>query len=373
MRNLKPIPVPVAQRWREFRIRVVPFLVFLATLIAAAEMWRRQVPMSTLTGEVESITSHVSSPKSGVLANLNIGRLQQVKAGDPVAQVITTDPRVLQSSLAVILAEIQLMRVNLEPVLGEQRYALSYDRLRLDWMEQRVELATVRTRLQLAESEFRRVEELYKDKVVSEKIYEEARVTRERLEAEVQERSDFIDEQEKNLGTLQLRGGTPSTATNLTSAQSVMQASINVQEEKLRLTEADLSPIVLRVPIDGVVSSVLRRSGEAVMAGEPILTISTGSSDRIIAYMRQPLLSEPKIGMPVQISARSFKRQEAEARILQVGTQMEPIKQYLLPFSNNQAPEMGLPILVSLPPSLKLVPGEIVDLRFRPQSPANGF
>jgi len=208
------------------------------------------------------------------------------------------------------------------------------------------------------------VDELYRDKVVSEKIHDEARITKERLQTEVQERSRLVEEQEKNLSVLQLRGDTSSTPTNnASSAQMVMQASINVQEEKLRLTEAELSPIVLRVPIDGVVSSILRRSGEAVMAGEPILTITTGASDRIIAYMRQPLITEPKIGMSVQVWARSLKRQAAEATILQVGTQMEPIKHYLLPFSNNHVPEMGLPVLVSLPPSLKLLPGEIVDLR----------
>lgn len=356
----------MALRWREFRIRVLPLLVFVGTLAAAMVFWRQQVPANALMGEVEPVTANVSSPKSGVLANLTISRLQLVKAGDQIAQVITTDPRVLQSSLAVILAEIQLMRVNIEPVSGEQRYALNYDRFRLDWMEQRVEVATAKTRLQLAESEFRRVTELYRDKVVSEKIYEEAQITKEQLEAEVQERTRLIEEQEKNLSALQLRSGVSSTNANVTLAQTVMQASINVQEEKLRLTEADLSPIVLRVPIDGVVSAVLRRSGEAVMAGEPILTISGGASDRIIAYMRQPLLMEPKIGMPVQICARSFKRSAAEATILRVGTQMEPIKQYLLPFSNNQIPEMGLPILVSLPPSLRLMPGEIVDLRLRP-------
>ena len=368
MRELNPIPIPTSQRWREFRIRVIPLLVFVGTLGAATLVWRQQVPAAALMGEVEPITANVSSPKSGVLAGLKISRLQPVKAGDPVAQIITTDPKVLQSSLAVILAEIQLMRVNLAPVLGEQRYALNYDRLRLDWMEQRVQLATVRTRLQLAENEFRRVEELYKGKVVSEKMYEEAQINKQRLETEVQERSHLIEEQEKNLGALQLRASVSSTLTNIDSAQNVMQASINVQEEKIRLTEAELSPVILHVPIDGVVSSVLRRSGEAVMAGEPILTISTGSSDRIIAYMRQPLVTEPKIGMSVQICARSLQRQAAEARILQVGTQMEPIKHYLLPFSNGHAPEMGLPILVSLPPSLKLLPGEIVDLRLRPQS-----
>jgi len=363
MRDLTPIPLPAAQRWREFRVRTIPLAVFVATLAGAVLIWRQQLPTTALVGEVEPVTTHVSSPKSGVLANLNVSLLQQVRAEDPIAQVITTDSRVLQSSLAVILAEVQLMKVNFSPVLDEQRASMDYDRLRLDWMEQRVQLATVRTKLQLAESELRRTEELHRDKVVSEKLYEEARISKERLEAEVQERSRLVEEQEKNLGTPRLRETGRPGEIHATSAQAVMQASINVQEEKLRLTEAELSPVVLRVPIDGVVTSVLRRSGEAVMAGEPIITVSAGASDKIVAFLRQPLAAEPQIGAPIQVCTRSFRRQTAEARILQVGTQLEPIKQCLLPASNNLILEMGLPILVSLPPALKLLPGEIVDLR----------
>lgn len=365
MSALTPIPVPARQRWREFRIQAIPALVFAGTVLLTVILWRDQTPTTMLVGEVESVTATVASPKSGMLADLHISPLQQVSAGDPIAQVITTDPKVIQSSLAVILAEIQLLRVNMEPLMGGQRHAMSYERLRLDWMEQRVQLASARTRLQLAENEYRRISELYRDKVVSDRALEEAQSTRERLVSEVEERSRLVDEHAKSLTTLgpmELLAG----ATNSPSADSIMEASIKVQEERLRLTEAELSPIVLRVPINGVISALLHRSGEAVVAGEPILTISAGAADKIVAYAAQPVSVQPKVGMTVEVRTRSFHRRVAQGKVLKVGSQFVPIKSHLLPFSNASVPVMGLQLIVSLPPALGVLPGETVDLRILP-------
>ena len=82
MNPLPLIPTPLAQRWREFRFRIVPILVFLGALLVLTMMWRQYVAPPTLVGQVESMTTYVSSPKAGMLAQLNLARLQRVKAGD---------------------------------------------------------------------------------------------------------------------------------------------------------------------------------------------------------------------------------------------------------------------------------------------------
>ena len=361
MDRLTPIPTPSAQRWREIRIRLLPFLAFGAAAAAVVILWRDNVAAPTLTGEVETIQANITSPKAGKLTQLNVTRLQRVKAGDVIAQVITTDPEILQSSLAVVQSEIQLLRVNLEPVLGQQRFALTYDRLRMDWMEQRVQLVTSRVRLELAESDLRRAEQLFKERIVSQQILDTTRSAKESLKAEVDERSMLVAEQEKKLKELGISGenGFPPKATD---PDDVMQASIHVEEQKLRLLEAELSPIQLVVPMDGTVTAIHHRSGEAIAAGATVVTLSAVSSERIVGYVRQPLAFEPKVGMKVEVRTRSVRRSVSQAEIVEVGSQMEPISA-ALSASSGQVREIGLPVLVSLPPSQKLMPGEIVDLR----------
>jgi multidrug resistance efflux pump len=371
MDRLPPIPIPASHLWREFRVRLAPVATFLAAATAVVFLWRENVAAPTLVGEVEAIRSNVSSPKAGKLSQLNVTRLQRVKAGEVIAQVITTDPQILESSLAVIQAEIQLLRVNMRPVLGQQRYALNYDHVRLDWMDQRVQLATAQVRLQLAETELHRAQDLFVEKIVSQQVLDTARSAKESLDAEVKERSILVTEQEQRLKQLSLSESAPSLPKD-TNPEDVLQASIRVQEQKLRLTEAELSPIRLTVPMDGTVSSIHHRSGEAVVAGETIVTLTALSSDRILSYVRQPLFLEPKIGMRVEVRPRSFKRGVGQAEIIQVGSQMEPISANLWPTPGTHVHEVGLPVLVSLPPAHKLLPGEIVDLRIFPMKAGDG-
>jgi multidrug resistance efflux pump len=364
MDRLPPIPTPAGQRWREFRVGVVPMVAFAATAAAVLVLWQQNVAAPNLVGEVEPIQSSVSSPKAGKLSQLNVTRLQRVKAGDIIAQIITTDPQILQSSLAVIQAEIQLLRMNLEPVLGQQRFALTFDRLRLDWMEQRVQLVTSRVRLELADADYRRAQELFRDKIVSQQVLDQARTTKQSLQVEVEERGKLVAEQEDKLKTLGLTDN-GSAFPKEAKPEDVMQASLKVQEEKLRLTEAELSPITLVVPIDGSVSAIHHRSGEAVVAGEPIVTLVASSSDHIVGYLRQPFAFELKVGMQVEVRPRSSSRCVGHAQIIEIGAHMENVSTALA-IAGNHTHDVGVPVLVSLPPTQKLLPGELVDLRILP-------
>src|SRR6266516_4475526 len=274
MNSLSVIPTPLAQRWREFRFPIVPILVFLGLLLVLTVMWRQYVSPPMLVGQVEPMTAYVTSPKPGTLAQLNLARMQRVKAGDPVGQVITTDPKVLTSSLAVIQAEIQLLRVNLQPIIDQQRYAINYDLIRLDWLSQRVDLATARVKLQLAENDLRRTTELFRDNIVSEKVFDQMKSARDKLQTEVEERSKIVAELEENLQSLRIREDPGESSQKPPGPREVLQASIAVQESKLRLTEAELSPVTLRAPMDGMVSVINHRSGEAIIAGEAVVTLT---------------------------------------------------------------------------------------------------
>lgn len=47
---LPPIPTPLRRRWKEFRVRVVPVLVFLVVLATACFLWRWYVAPPNLGG-----------------------------------------------------------------------------------------------------------------------------------------------------------------------------------------------------------------------------------------------------------------------------------------------------------------------------------
>src|SRR4029077_19837959 len=209
--------------------------------------------------------------KPGVLGELNVARFQKVKVGDPIGKIMVADPKILASSLAVIQAEIESLRANMRPVAMQQRNAMDYDQLRLDWMKERTQLAAARVNFELAGTEFHRTEELFKDKIVSERVYDQAKAARNRLQSEVENLTKMVEEGEKNLQMLQLTNSKELSSISV----DPLRAAIAVQESKLHLTEAELSPIEVLAPIDGIVSTIFHRAGESITAGQPIVAVAT--------------------------------------------------------------------------------------------------
>jgi hypothetical protein len=95
--------------------------------------------------------------------------------------------------------------------------------------------------------------------------------------------------------------------------------------------------------------------------------ISAVQTEQIVAYVRQPLVFHPKIGMGVHVRSRTPHRETGPATVVQVGAQMEPYNTAMLPIPATRPIEWGLPVLISLPQGLKLVPGELVDIVFDPK------
>ena len=73
----RDIKVPVAQVWREFRMRFLPIGVFLAALVAAFFLWQQAVVGPTMVGSVEAIQTMVTAPTAGQVTNLLVHQYQQ--------------------------------------------------------------------------------------------------------------------------------------------------------------------------------------------------------------------------------------------------------------------------------------------------------
>lgn len=143
--------------------------------------------------------------------------------------------------------------------------------------------------------------------------------------------------------------------------------SVAAGEIVARVVGADpKNPLALTSPYQGVVTQIRKFPGETVAAGEPIMTVTAPEPDRIIAFLRQPMTFEPKEGMRVDVRPRARLKGVYEAAILHVSPQLAPIRGSLLPVGQTRV-ELGLPIIISIPKSLKLFPGELVDLTVVPE------
>ena len=355
--GLIPIPTPPAQRLRDFRTRFMPVAVVGICIVTIGVLWNKNVSAPTLVGQAEPVLSNLSSHKPGTVAGLNVTRFQHVKAGEILGHVLIADPKVVETSLAVIRAEIETFRLNDSPLVRQQRNAVDYVQVRLDWMRQRAVLASARVNLQLAEIELRRNQDLRKDQLVSQRKLDVALATRDGLQREVEELTKLVAEGEQSFKELNPSGDLVKMSNDPT------HAAMALEEAKLRQVEAELSPVTLRASMDGVITAIFHRSGESVTAGQPIIAIASVQPVRIVGYMRAPNLDDPKVGMKVEVRTRGGRRDVGLAQITEVGTQLEVPPLALASSAKPANTELGLPLEISLPANLHIRPGELVDLK----------
>lgn len=363
-RILGPIPTPPAQRWREVRLLYLPRVVFVLGVIVAAVLWSRSVAPAMMVAEAEVIQTEVRSAQAGVVASLNVAIFQKVAAGEVIGQIAAANPRILDATLAVIRAEVGMLSATMQGATDRQRMTIEFERLQIESMNHRIELAALQVRLQQAEADFTRAAQLQRGGLITQENFEQAKSARDALAAQVAEETRMVAHLDPILKT----HATPEGVESGLSPETALAAAIKVQEAKLRLAEAQLTPLPLVAPIAGTVSVVLRRVGEAVSAGEPVVRINATRSDRLIGYVRQPIPFGLKTGMPAEIRTRGNDRRSATAKVLDVGTMMEPILPSLVAAMRlppSPAPEPALQVHLSVPDGLSLRPGEHVDVILR--------
>ena len=130
----------------------------------------------------------------------------------------------------------------------------------------------------------------------------------------------------------------------------------------MRLTEAELIPVIVKASMDGIVTTIYHHVGEAVTPGTPIVALASIDPVRILGYLRPPIQQELKPGMKVSIRTRGTPPPVRFGHHPQVGTQLEIVPATLLEPVNFASIVQGLPLNISCPSNLKLRAGEVVDI-----------
>lgn len=327
-------------------------MAFGLAAIIAVVCWRQVGNSTGIVGIGEGVRATVSTPFPAQLQTLLVQPYQMVRAGDPVAVIAPNDPRV---DLDLLQADLSLARLQLQPTVAEEN-AIRFEQIHMTLLRTRAELAVARVNLARAETQVRRDGSLFREKLVSEDVYEETLKTRDVYAAEVHEKSNIVVQTQSRLSELEPLGLPKSIGTNsnLDRLRALQAAAVS-----------NWAPVTLVAPADGMVTTISRLAGENVVAGEPIVSIHSLRSDRVVGYLRQPYPIQPQVGMEVSMVTRERQPRRFSGVVTEVGAQVEVITNSLAFVRPGMLVDAGLPIAISLPPDMPLRPGEIVDLAFR--------
>lgn len=380
MARRRKVRTPLIQRWHRFRYGCLPVLGFLGAGAALLWLWDTHISMPGAVGEVEVVQVDVGAPVDGrlkALAGYEWNLFDPVRQGEMVA-VLDDGP--IQAEIGVVRAELNECREQLEAEALSQKWDqdtelrdAERERRRLDWRiaSLKLDLLDREAEIEIAEIQVRQHDawlESLRTGLLSRTV------------TDIELREETLKREETAKARDRAVLAKREVAAQLTEAQTKLAefsdppprdvdrwllpilATVSTKEAEIHRLQAEAAMLQVRSPIDGVIARIYCRPGQAVRAGDPILTISGTQGRFIVSYLRQGRHPEPKIGMEVLVRSQIPGAKPHKAFVDRVGPQYELLPPHHLLDPNR--PEWGLPLRITFPDALKALPGELLDITF---------
>ena len=340
--------------------------VWVVAATAAIALWVRTDGAETMPAEVATERHSVGSLDAARLRAVFLQAGDPVKAGQSVAALDTED---LDAELVV--ARAQLQELLAETTAETDTFARSTRERRLALQAQqakaRAELASARTRnaarraeLDSLGGELKRLDGVVEGGLAELERLSQMRTRQERLSREARHAPRALDAYRQ----LAERTGEALDAIgddDLNARVAPLRARAETQTRRIDDLLARRARRVLVSPVDGQVSVVLQRAGDALRAGQPVLEIVGRRATRLVAYVPERAARRLKPGAPVEARAKDHGAgSPARGVVERLGPEIVELPRRFWPMP--QSPQYGRPVHIRLVGGGRLIPGEAADV-----------
>jgi multidrug resistance efflux pump len=363
---------------------ILPVLVWLGAAACVVVLFRYRSQRFEVLGIAQGKVHQIAATCRGRLESVPVQLFDKVSRGDTVAIINTVlDDENLKAELAVISAEIQHLTAELIPtqdrllaeatereidkIAAQRRFNVDVENTRLRILELKVQLETDRKILEDLELDIKSFIIQDRLQIDDAALYElqKLKVRCNTLAKKIEESKHLLTQAEQDLKQAQQRrdefAQRQPQHPSVGGALKVIHKAIEVQEQRMKELIARRNALVLKSPIDGMVSQIQNRPGEAVLVGEPILNITELKPREIIAYANENQARQIQKGTAVELIKTSEPAQIAKSEVTYLGPNISQMPVRL--WRNPNIAQWGRPILIKIPPGLKLIPGETVGVR----------
>jgi multidrug resistance efflux pump len=287
----------------------------------------------------------------------------------------------LGAEAAVVAAEVDAVRCELEFDLAGRRLDSASDHLRFaaDVASSRLRVLEIlavlepdRVTVADLERDVASYRELLAQELVSERKYQRVEAEHDALARRVAEHESLLARARTDLEAAEARADALATAPAMADDQvnelaeaRVLSARVTALERRLEAVWVRRDDLVLTAPFDGVVTQIPACPGQVVRPGEPVLAMVEAQPQQIVVWLAERAVRQlQQRGDLEAIVVQDLDGHEVRAAcpVARVGVSVETMPSEL--WAVPSRPERGRPVVLGVPPDLRLVPGERVMVKW---------
>lgn len=375
MPSSKPVPIPFSQRLDDIRRGPLALVLWLGAALGSVALLTRQAQRVPILGLAQGLAAEVSSEVDGRLMEVLVQPFEDVAPGQPIARLddaqVAARIETARAEMEVLQEQIEAERARLarEAALAVEGRDIDLRRILLDEemprLERLQEIVRVeedlveRARIEL---QLERAEELVVEGLAPAADRDDLALQRDRLTARIdatRERIAALERTEEEAAARRARFESELVAAGAVE-QDLAPLHAAVQAAHLRVEEirVERRALTLSSPLAGRVR-LLAGAGQALLAGEPVATVTGMHAESIVAYL--PSGADVRSGARVLVVRRDARGLASEAIITRLGPAMEEMPIQL--WDDPGRPVFGRPALLAGVSGMALTPGEVVIVR----------
>ncbi len=394
---------------RSYLRHLAPTVVWLCAVAGVSWLFYQRTESFQMVGIAQSEVRQVASDCTARIIDIEVSLFEPVKAGQTLAVLDTvpasemTTEAELQAQVATAAAEIERLMASLIPtqdqLLAEEadlqishadnqrRFAVDAETARLHALQVQTEIAAEEILLNGLAVDLQATETLVQQEVVVPFELEKLQIQYDSTAKKIKEYQVELEQAQADQAEAERRRDAFARQQlpqqSIDEALEAIRKEARVQEELMKGVRAQIAAFKARTavevksPIDGVVIPIsgqanevllkrqgeetIRRAGEVVAAGDPILAVAQTQPTEIIAYANEQQVGYLEDDMTVELVKVRYPAQIAQSHVLSIGPTIELLPQRL--WHSPTIPQWGRPVVIAVPAGLDLVPGELVGVR----------
>jgi multidrug resistance efflux pump len=354
--------------WSRMKLRW-PLLVWAAVAFLALYFGIQGRKYGIVIGTVNVISEEIGSVETARLAAVLVQPGDLVKSGDVVAEIdhVLMDAELAEQEAQYAYEMSTLDSLQWDALQADRQFqaelAAAAEALHAD----RIQLGQDTAELKAVDAEVRRLADLLAGGLVDAQVLSRLRVQQAALQRSVELFPALIQERERNLQQARARydetkpwlGGEEGV---VRAVQKITAARQAYQKQREAFVQAQRSAQVLRANKSGTVSRVFFQPGSTVAAGVTVVRIVSGDG-RVTGFMNETDAHAVAVGMPATLLRNSGRGATFEAKVVEVGPEVEALPQRVSPVPGQTI--RGRRFILQFTSPTDLLPGEAVRIQLQ--------
>ncbi len=300
------------------RLKLLGGVGLIAVVVIGSWLYGRYSHVYVQDSRLSSTMVSVSSRAAGWITSFPAKEGATVSQGDLLIEIDGREAQLMlaemEAALAGVRAEKAAFAANRDQV--DQRTKSQFEMSQSMVNEAQARLNGAQSDLQLARADFKRVDALYKDKVISAQRWETERNRINKAEQETGRAQAALETARAALETAQSARIELQVLDERLLIISASEAKLTAQRDRQALDIADRA---VKSPVNGIIDETFANPGEYVRPGQRLLMVHNPDNIWVNANIKEGEIRYVKIGAHASVTVDAYPGEKFDGKVVRIG------------------------------------------------------